>query len=627
MKHNEPGISRAPVDLDIRVRVSEISGRWNLNYVLNSPSGAVDFHYQEIAGATLATSPEALWRHLKRELSDLSQGFEAGGTPILNSEIPQRCTAIGRDLYRQLFNSSMRAAYRSFRDKVRTIQVTSDESWIPWELIKPYDDEGKSIIDDDFLSLRFVMTRWLSGRRLPVTKFDLQKLAFFGAGNELSLEGAEAERRLLERVASTRSKLEDVSPRVATFEAVTRLLSKTRVSLLHFVCPPSSSKHDPGLLLADQRSLHASDLIGPIQEKVRLERPIVFFNFGYHSDILEGWSRQWINECGCGAFIGPRWDIKDKSALEFAERFYDNLMSGIPLGEATHQARQHLRTKWPGDLSFLSYMVYGHPEASVLETKEARQGTSSKELPPLEIAPIVKAGLITKSIEFKPEHYLAGLAILSYFGTIVRNKYPDKGIGVRIEQQDLAIRMVIETPEGTRVELEETLEDYGQVVKGRLLPQDFLDNELQVAELRHQLRLATAQLESQRELHEIAQDLNTRRIESLGAEVDWLRSHLGDVLSLSEKHTSSIESIFANLQPSTHAEAALSSALDFIKNKAAHGLDDSDEEQIKEALQTVRKHDSNMFHSLRSKLEELIIKGAISGASGNLLYEWLKSLL
>ncbi len=34
--------------------------------------------------------------------------------------------------------------------------------WIPWELIKPYDDEaGQPLIDHDFLCLRFDLARWV----------------------------------------------------------------------------------------------------------------------------------------------------------------------------------------------------------------------------------------------------------------------------------------------------------------------------------------------------------------------------------------------------------------------------------------------------------------------------------
>ena len=44
----------------------------------------------------------------------------------------------------------------------------SDEPWIPWELIKPYDDEpGQELIDHDFLCMQFDFARWVCPAASP----------------------------------------------------------------------------------------------------------------------------------------------------------------------------------------------------------------------------------------------------------------------------------------------------------------------------------------------------------------------------------------------------------------------------------------------------------------------------
>lgn len=47
-------------------------------------------------------------------------------------------------------------------------------------------------------------------------------------------------------------------------------------------------------------------------------------------------------------------------------------------------------------------------------------------------------------ITFAPEYYQAGLSILNYFGTVLRNKYPEQKATVKIEQHENMVRMIVE---------------------------------------------------------------------------------------------------------------------------------------------------------------------------------------
>ena len=64
---------------------------------------------------------------------------------------------------------------------------------------------------------------------------------------------------------------------------------------------------------------------------------------------------------GAGAFIGAQWSVGDATALTFATKFYEALLGGKPLVEATRIARN--AAKEAGELSWLSYTVYGDPTA------------------------------------------------------------------------------------------------------------------------------------------------------------------------------------------------------------------------------------------------------------------------
>ncbi|MPY63326.1 CHAT domain-containing protein [Streptomyces spongiae] len=81
-----------------------------------------------------------------------------------------------------------------------------------------------------------------------------------------------------------------------------------------------------------------------------------------------GWAPQFLN-AGAGAFVGTLWPVRSRSALQFAEAFYDQLITNRqPLGQASLAARQTIRDLHGGDPTWLAYAVYGSPAARVHTT-------------------------------------------------------------------------------------------------------------------------------------------------------------------------------------------------------------------------------------------------------------------
>src|SRR5205823_5141577 len=99
---------------------------------------------------------------------------------------------------------------------------------------------------------------------------------------------------------------------------------------------------------------------------------LVFFNACVVAEMsfaltrLGGWPKVWIDDCACGAFIGPTWSVDSEYAREFARCFYDALANeGMTLGEAMRTARRRVRELAPGDPTWVAYTIYGHPNARV----------------------------------------------------------------------------------------------------------------------------------------------------------------------------------------------------------------------------------------------------------------------
>ena len=368
-----------PVDLEWNITLEPRNGKTALKYRLHSPSGVVDFHDEEIDGCEITGDPEDFRAGLLEKIEKLQAGHDVDDSYFLLADVRKKLDAIGRNLYDDLFSPDLRRIYREIRKRVRTIQVTSREPYIPWELIKPYDDEDslEDPIDDDFLGCRFQMTRWLAGRKPPAAEIQPSRLACVEAGkapNVHPLPYAAQERARLADLARAHG-IEDASPSPATFETIETLLAEGRVGIFHVVAHGDFSSEHPdesSLLLEDGRSFRAEDLQGPIKTGIRKSRPLVFLNAcrvgqqGWALAGLGGWARRWVERCGCGGFVAPLWSVKDRLACEFARTFYDALEKGETFGAAAQAARLHVRETAPALPTWLAYSVYGHPNGRVV---------------------------------------------------------------------------------------------------------------------------------------------------------------------------------------------------------------------------------------------------------------------
>ncbi len=121
----------------------------------------------------------------------------------------------------------------------------------------------------------------------------------------------------------------------------------------------------------------------------------------------------------------------------------------------------------------------------------------------LDIAAI-NEDLIERFIEFPPEYHQAGISILNYFGTVLKKKYPDTKAKVKIEQDGLKVKMVIDPVDGRDHEIiEKALDEYGLVVTGKMTPEEYCNNDpLQIMELKSQLSIAQVQIDNQKQIIE-----------------------------------------------------------------------------------------------------------------------------
>jgi len=249
------------------------------------------------------------------------------------------------------------------KDSERTLELFSEEPFLPWELIllQPQGGDGGQGL---FLHQAFTITRWLRGLRAQLD-FPLSRIALVAPRWD-DLPSALKERAdiLSLHVPGVRE-VTEIEPR---YLAVRSALSSGEFDAWHFVGHASSRAEDPDrweFRLEGDTSLRPEDLKSA-GDFGRL-RPWVFFNGcrtgggGVSLDGTSGWAKRFL-EAGAGSFIGTHWSVSDRAAREVAIALYSHFLGGMPIGKALRKIREDLLEEDP--LTALNYMVYAHPLAA-----------------------------------------------------------------------------------------------------------------------------------------------------------------------------------------------------------------------------------------------------------------------
>lgn len=369
-----------PADLDLRVTTETRDGRTRLRYTLHSVSGIAGLNYRPFDGPDFTGDPAAYSADILQKLEQLGAGLDVDSSQLLLEDVDRKLASLGQDLYRELFPSEMQRAYRRFRDQVRTLTIISDEPWIPWELIKPYDDSEPEIIDDPFLCDKFRMTRWLAGSPSPALEILPQSIACVVTAPDLT--AVAKEREIFARLATACTDLTDLSPAAPDLAAIQNLI-RQGAGIIHFAGHgefEASQPNESGIQLPDGYYLRPTDFDGALQTRMKTDHPLIFLNAcqasrqGWAFAGLGGWVERFVKAGGCGAFVGPLWKVRDSLALGFAETFYHELAQGKTLSDAVWSARQHVRGQKAGAPAWLAYTVYAHPNARIRVGPERFEG-------------------------------------------------------------------------------------------------------------------------------------------------------------------------------------------------------------------------------------------------------------
>ncbi|WP_326534995.1 DUF7379 domain-containing protein [Pseudorhodoferax sp.] len=292
--------------------------------------------------------------------------------------------AIGAEMFDELFPLELRQLLWQHRETIQSVQVLSTEPFIPWELVHVRDPATRKAGPGAAFLGEMGVVRWLLDG-YPPERLRLRPgkaryvVPAYPPPNELPK--AQDEIDLVERLF----KAKPVEPLAE--DVYTLLEQPGQFDLLHMACHGLADPADidgarlemPGRPRSDGSMSEEHVLATTVANDADLIdkakdgewRPIVVLNAcqslrGGQSLRGTGGFAQALVRGGAGVIVGSAWSVGDMPAYGFIEAFYKGFLGSgkrLPLAQAVAQARQKARED--GDATWLAYVVYGHPRATV----------------------------------------------------------------------------------------------------------------------------------------------------------------------------------------------------------------------------------------------------------------------
>ncbi len=372
------GAEAKPPDLELRIMLS--ADRKTLDYMLHSPKGS-DYNFKRVGAKQLRDDPLTFLQQKFDRLSDLAKQSVATRSDDETRRANRELAAIGTELYNELFSDELKREYsRVLRKKYRgqSLLITTDDPWIPWELVTPQDPGGDDSWDtatDPPLCETFRLSRWVAGRGSPDQLKLVQGVWVAPPDN---LEAAQAESDYFTELHRRQWTVSFSGP-LKTLDEVDDALMAGSAHLYHLACHgnfDAASANESKLKLGNDYLTPGA--VGAMKPYIRRSKPVVFLNACHSGRVgigltrLGGWAETFL-DCDASVFIGALWEVNDVLAARFAQEFYDRLW-GLgafegkrqPIGQAFHEARLAIKQADAANPTWLAYVLYGDPYGQVV---------------------------------------------------------------------------------------------------------------------------------------------------------------------------------------------------------------------------------------------------------------------
>lgn len=350
--------SFAAADLSLLILEQRDQGRPALSIRVTAQDDSLGLNLKEFGPVVLRMEPLEYFRDFFGDIQALGERGKASAQMV-----QQKLESKGARLFESIFPKELQALLWAFRHRIASVQIYSEEAWIPWELCRLTGESDGMVVEGPFFCEAFAITRWIPGiARRP--RLTLEKMALV-VPRDSGLQAVQNERQFFLSLVESGRSVQEVP---ASYVDVRRALASGTFDAFHFAGHGTVRSPDPdrsAIRLEGGEELRPEEISGVLRNLGR-STPLVFLNscHGARGAFTlvgaGGWARRYL-DAGAGAFIGAYWAVSDQGASAFAQSFYREMYAGSSLASAVRSARLAIRS--PGDPTWLAYTVYGDPLA------------------------------------------------------------------------------------------------------------------------------------------------------------------------------------------------------------------------------------------------------------------------
>ncbi|MCX5894598.1 MAG: CHAT domain-containing protein [Proteobacteria bacterium] len=305
----------------------------------------------------------------------------------VSKDILAKLRDVGQVLFDTLLTAKAKEAIRAtlVQDLVFNIEDTLVQ--IPWELL--YDGE-------QFLCQKFNMGRIVKTKR-SVVNIKTREMArplkmLILSDPRGDLKSAFEEGRLIREEMDKSPSLVNANQRSGQITADYIMEKLRNFDIVHYAGHADYETDDPsnsGWLL-DGGKFTSSDIMKLVGGR---PMPALVFSNACQSGQTEEWKlgpkysekiyglANAFLLSGVQHYVGTFWEVLDEPSARFAEKFYQFMMEGAPIGEALRNARLFLIREYGEDtIVWASYMLYGDPGANYFDFAEEAEAEEEEPL-------------------------------------------------------------------------------------------------------------------------------------------------------------------------------------------------------------------------------------------------------
>ncbi|WP_176133151.1 CHAT domain-containing protein [Hymenobacter sp. CRA2] len=358
---DEPGPAGGSAQANAILRNPE-QGEYTLVVDYEADEGQYTFRLQHetailapVQSPPLVGTRQEILGGLTRMMNDLARNTRA----YSDEQARDWLEGMGALMFRQLLPERLQKDLWQARHSMQRLNLIAPADQMPWEILFLSDPEPAPGSDEPgvFLADATVVVRWLYGDGAPTT---IRRAPAYVVIPPNAPPQAQQELASVERVCGKPALVSDL-------DGLRQLTRNGAFRWLHFAAHNLTLPDQIGTsyIPFGQQAFSLPLMASIPLRRYATDQPLVFMNActtaGQQPLFTEmgGWADTFLRR-GAAAFVGSLWEVRDKSAAQFAEAFYQALADGKNLGEAMRQARQALR---PGDPTYLAYTLYGNPSA------------------------------------------------------------------------------------------------------------------------------------------------------------------------------------------------------------------------------------------------------------------------